>query len=41
MRTGKSGEKCSDIRVQGGGGITSGMGSEPLLVCSGDGQTDR
>lgn len=27
--------------VQGKGGITSGIGSEPVLVCSSAGQTDE
>ncbi|KAK2889870.1 hypothetical protein Q8A73_018170 [Channa argus] len=30
-----------DRGVQGGGGSASRIGFEPLLVCSGDGQTDR
>lgn len=31
----------SDSWVQGGRGITPGIGSEPPLDCHGDGQTDR
>lgn len=30
----------SDRWVQGGGGITSRIDSEPFLICSGDGQLD-
>lgn len=38
-----SGEVCrrSDRGVQGRDGIASGFGSEPLLVCSGEGWVDR
>ena len=31
----------SDGWVQGGGGLTSKIGSELFLVCTGDGQVDR
>ena len=38
-----SGEVCCrcDRGVEGGGGTASGISSEPLLICYGDGQTDR
>ncbi|XP_051786647.1 uncharacterized protein LOC127528918 [Erpetoichthys calabaricus] len=38
-----SGEVCgkSDGCIQVGGGITSGISSEPFLICNGDGQVDR